>query len=87
MAEFEMTPDIVKEETLNFTDEVADELAEVQAAAAAISETPIIDLEAEQKPTVNALARSTSQTAMPCSATEQAHSAKFRILRTVHCRA
>ena len=59
MAEFEMTPDIVKEETLNFTDEVADELAEVQAAAAAISETPIIDLEAEQKPTVNALAKFT----------------------------
>ena len=59
MADFEMTPDIVKEETLNFTDEVADELAEVQAAAAAISETPIIDLEAEQKPTVNALAKFT----------------------------
>ena len=59
MAEFEMTPDIVKEETMNLTDEVADQLAEVQAAAAAISETPIIDLEAEQKPTVNALAKFT----------------------------
>ena len=59
MAEFEMTPDIVEEETMNLTDEVADELAEVQAAAAAISETPIIDLEAEQKPTVNALAKFT----------------------------
>ena len=54
-----MTPDIVKEETMNLTDEVADQLAEVQAAAAAISETPIIDLEAEQKPTVNALAKFT----------------------------
>ena len=59
MAEFEMTPDIVEEETMNLTDEVANELAEVQAAAAAISETPIIDLEAEQKPTVNALAKFT----------------------------
>jgi hypothetical protein len=99
MADFEMTPEMVKEETTSLTEEVADQITDVQEAAAAIAEMPIIDLEAEasllQRRTLlqsshlmsrdrsNLLQRrSISQTATQFSATEQAHSARYRILLT-----
>ena len=61
MADFEMTPEMVKEETTSLTEEVADQITEVQDAAAAIAEMPIIDLEAEAKPAAeeNSLAKFT----------------------------
>jgi uncharacterized protein YaaN involved in tellurite resistance len=61
MADFEMTPEMVKEETTSLTEEVADQITEVQEAAAAIAEMPIIDLEAEAKPAAeeNSLAKFT----------------------------
>ena len=52
MAEFDLTPEMVREETKDFADEVQAQVADVQEAAAAIAEMPIIDLEAEQKPEV-----------------------------------
>ena len=61
MAEFDLTPEMVREETKDFADEVQAQVADVQEAAAAIAEMPIIDLEAEQKPEVktNSLERFT----------------------------
>ena len=59
MAEFDMTPEMTMEETKSFADEVQTQVAEVQQAAAAISEMPIIDLESEQKETTNSLSRFT----------------------------
>ena len=52
MADFEMTPEMVREETINLADEVQTQVADVQAAAAAISEMPIIDLEEEERPEI-----------------------------------
>ena len=60
MAEFEMTPEMAVEETSSLAEDVQTQLADVQKAAAAISETPIIDLEAEQKETENSLAKYTA---------------------------
>ena len=54
-----MTPEMTMEETKSFADEVQTQVAEVQQAAAAISEMPIIDLESEQKETTNSLSRFT----------------------------
>lgn len=59
MAEFEMTPEMAVEETSSFANEVQAQLADIQQAAAAVSETPIIDLEAEEKPVENSLAKYT----------------------------
>ena len=59
MAEFEMTPEMIREETKDFADEVGTQIADVQQAAVAISEAPMIDLEAEQKPVTNSLDRFT----------------------------
>ncbi|MBR7088010.1 MAG: toxic anion resistance protein [Mogibacterium sp.] len=47
------------EETSSFANEVQAQLADIQQAAAAVSETPIIDLEAEEKPVENSLAKYT----------------------------
>ena len=47
-----MTPEMVREETINLADEVQTQVADVQAAAAAISEMPIIDLEEEERPEI-----------------------------------
>ena len=54
-----MTTEMTMEETKSFADEVQTQVAEVQQAAAAISEMPIIDLESEQKETTNSLSRFT----------------------------
>ena len=59
MADFEMTPEMSKEEVSSIGEELQTQLAEVQEAAAAVSAMPIIDLEAEEKPAVNALAKFT----------------------------
>lgn len=61
MADLEMTPEMVREKTTSLTEEVTDQIADVQEAAAAIAEMPIIDLEAEEKPAAeeNALAKFT----------------------------
>ena len=50
MADFELTPEKVREEANSFADELQSQVAEVSQAAAAISEMPMIDLEAEEKP-------------------------------------
>ena len=50
MADFELTPEKVREEATSFADELQSQVAEVSQAAAAISEMPMIDLEAEEKP-------------------------------------
>ncbi len=54
-----MTPEMAVEETSSFANEVQEQLADIQQAAAAVSETPIIDLEAEEKPVENSLAKYT----------------------------
>ncbi len=54
-----MTPEMAVEETSSFANEVQAQLADIQQAAAAVSETPIIDLEAEEKPVENSLAKYT----------------------------
>ena len=59
MADFEMTPDMAVEEVSPVAEQVQAQLAEVQQAAAAVSEMPIIDLEAEEKPAENTLAKYT----------------------------
>ena len=61
MADLEMTPEMVREKTTSLTEEVTDQIADVQEAAAAIAEMPIIDLEAEAKPAAeeNSLAKFT----------------------------
>ena len=61
MAEFEMTPEMVREETKDFADDVQTSITGVQEAAAAISEMPIIDLETEEKPAVNSLEKFTPE--------------------------
>ena len=50
MADFELTPEKVREEATSFADELQTQVAEVSQAAAAISDMPMIDLEAEEKP-------------------------------------
>ena len=50
MADFELTPETIKEEANTFAQEVQTQVADVQQAAAAIAEMPMIDLEAEAKP-------------------------------------
>ena len=61
MADLEMTPEMVREKTTSLTEEVTDQIADVQEAASAIAEMPIIDLEAEKKPAAeeNSLAKFT----------------------------
>ena len=59
MAEFEMIPDKMMEETGQATAQVMEQLKEVESAAAAISETPMINLGAEEKETENPLAKYT----------------------------
>ncbi len=63
MADFELTPEMVREETTNFADDVQAQVAGVQEAAAAIAQTPIINLEAEEKPVAaaDALAKYTPE--------------------------
>ena len=61
MAEFELTPEMVREETKDFADDVQTSITGVQEAAAAISEMPIIDLETEEKPVVNSLDKFTPE--------------------------
>ena len=61
MAEFEMTPEMVREETKDFADDVQTSITGVQEAAVAISEMPIIDLETEEKPAVNSLEKFTPE--------------------------
>ena len=60
---FELTPEMVREETTNFADDVQAQVAGVQEAAAAIAQTPIINLEAEEKPVAaaDALAKYTPE--------------------------
>lgn len=58
MADFELSPEVM-EETNAATEQVKAQLAEVEAAAAAISAQPIIDLETEEKPAANSLAQFT----------------------------
>ncbi len=50
MADFEMTPEKIREETNTLTQDVQEQITDVQEAAAAIAEMPMIDLEAEEKP-------------------------------------
>ena len=59
MADFELTPEAVMEETHVVTEHVRNQLEEVEAAAAAISAEPMIDLEAEEKPVENSLSKFT----------------------------
>ena len=59
MADFEMTPDMAVEEVSPVAEEVKAQLAEVQQAAAAVSEMPVIDLEAEEQPAESSLAKYT----------------------------
>lgn len=59
MAAIEMTPDAMLKETSQATAQVMEQLKEVEAAAAAISDTPMIDLGAEEKPVENPLAKYT----------------------------
>ena len=97
MAELELTPEVIKEETSAVTEQVQTQLAEVEAAAAAVAEAPLIDLEPEQKKqlirwqssqlmsrdrSARSQRRSISLTATLCSAMAQALSAKSLTLLT-----
>ncbi len=63
MADFELTPEKIQEEANTFAEDVQAQVADVQQAAAAIAEMPIIDLEAEEKPveTTNSLEKFTPE--------------------------
>lgn len=63
MADFELTPEKIQEEANTFAEDVQAQVIDVQQAAAAIAEMPIIDLEAEQKPveTTNSLEKFTPE--------------------------
>ena len=60
MAELELTPEVIKEETSAVTEQVQTQLAEVEAAAAAVAEAPLIDLEPEAEEAANPLAKFTA---------------------------
>jgi uncharacterized protein YaaN involved in tellurite resistance len=59
MADFEMTPEAIMQETKSVTDEVKTQLADVESAAKALSAEPIISLDAEPEVTENPLAKFT----------------------------
>ena len=60
MAELELTPEVIKEETSAVTEQVQTQLAEVEAAAAAVAEAPLIDLEPEAEEAADPLAKFTA---------------------------
>ena len=61
MAELELTPEGMMEETKNVADEVMTQVEEVAMQAASIEAAPMIDLDAETKATPNPLAKFTPE--------------------------